>query len=98
MRFLILFCSLFLVGCQTVQSVEVFKKPIEDINIPVPKTEPLVLKPIKWKVVIHDDISYIALTPNEYANLSSNMLMLQKFIKNQNLIINSFKEYNKSEK
>ena len=98
MRLLIILCALFLAGCQTPQKIEVIKKQIEGINISVPKTEPLILKQIKWKVVIHDDVSYIALTTDEYAKLSSNMLTLQKFIKNQNYIINTLKEYNKTEK
>ena len=88
MNKLICFLGLFLLGCSTYNT-----NTSPDIQIEKPR--PLVLKEVSFHVIQTNDKRYIALDSQNYSNLSYNMLELQRFIKDQNLVIETYEKYNK---
>ncbi len=94
MKILIVALAGFLAACTTTQ-VPV-NQPL--IAPPIPQATPVVLKDVQWKVYNRDalielveqlkkdgnkSIVIFALTPKGYENLSSNMIELERYIKEQ---------------
>ena len=65
---------ILLLGCQS--------NVIDDIPKPQRANHELILEPVKFNVVIHDDVVYYALTSDNYINLSINMVRMQQLIYN----------------
>lgn len=85
MKKIILFLSVFLLGCQTQTQT-----PKLDIKIERPR--PVTLKNVTFNIIRVQDKSYIALDSLNYNNLSYNMLELRRFIKGQNLVIETYEK------
>lgn len=85
MKKIILFLSVFLLGCQT-------QTPTPKLDIKIERPRPVTLKNVAFNIIRVQDKSYIALDSLNYNNLSYNMLELQRFIKGQNLVIETFEK------
>ena len=88
MKKIILFLSVFLLGCQT-------QTPTPKLDIKIERPRPITLKNVTFNVIQVQDKNYIALDSLNYNNLSYNMLELQRFIKDQNLVIETYEKYKK---
>jgi hypothetical protein len=53
-------------------------------TIVLPKPDPISLNDIEWKIVEADNEKYIALTPEDYEDLSLNMAEILRYIKELN--------------
>lgn len=89
MNKLICFLGLFLLGCNSTYNTNT------SLDIQIEKPRPLVLKEVSFQVIQTNDKHYIALDSQNYSNLSYNMLELQRFIKDQNLVIETYEKYKK---
>ena len=67
-------CALFLAGCAS--QADFTAKPAPDLYIEKPSVD-LVLEPVEFTIIVHDDVPYYALTDENYINLSINMLRIQ---------------------
>lgn len=85
MKKIILFLSVFLLGCQT-------QTPTPKLDIKIERPRPVTLKKVAFNIIRVQDRSYIALDSLNYNNLSYNMLELQRFIKGQNLVIETYEK------
>ena len=85
MKKIILFLSVFLLGCQT-------QTPTPKLDIKIERPRPVTLKKVAFSIIRVQDKSYIALDSLNYNNLSYNMLELQRFIKGQNLVIETYEK------
>lgn len=85
MKKIILFLSVFLLGCQT-------QTPTPKLDIKIERPRPVTLKKVAFNIIRVHDKSYIALDSLNYNNLSYNMLELQRFIKGQNLVIETYEK------
>lgn len=85
MKKIILFLSVFLLGCQT-------QTPTPKLDIKIERPRPVTLKKVAFNIIRVQDKSYIALDSLNYNNLSYNMLELQRFIKGQNLVIETYEK------
>lgn len=83
-------CCLLLSGC-------VAKATSARVSLDLPSPEPLNLRPVTWRVLpqAKDGKSspFIALTEDDYKNLSLNVRDITNFMKMQQLIIQKYKEY-----
>ena len=89
MNKLICFLGLFLLGCNSTYNSNT------SLDIQIEKPRPLVLKEVSFQVIQYNDKRYITLDSQNYSNLSYNMLELQRFIKDQNLVIETYEKYKK---
>ena len=66
--------ALFLAGCTS--QPDFAAKPAPELYLEKPSAD-LVLEPVEFTIIIHDNVPYYALTDENYINLSINMLRLQ---------------------
>lgn len=66
--------ALFLAGCAS--QADFTAKPAPELHIEKPSVD-LVLEPVEFTIIVHDDVPYYALTDENYINLSINMLRIQ---------------------
>lgn len=67
-------CALFLAGCAS--QPDFTAKPAPELHMEKPSVD-LVLEPVEFTIIVHDDVPYYALTDENYINLGINMLRLQ---------------------
>ena len=67
-------CALFLAGCAS--QPDFTAKPAPELYMEKPSVD-LVLEPVEFTIIVHDDVPYYALTDENYINLGINMLRLQ---------------------
>ena len=87
----LMFC--FLVGCSSVQDIEIKSTPVERPSFIVQEVEPVSMRPIKFKILTVDNTPYFGLSTEYYQNLVYDIGELQRYIESQNTIINGIKEY-----
>lgn len=77
--------------------------PIERPALKLPRTRPLKMERVKFKVLLLDDgsggkVSMFALSESDYKNLSLNMGKIKSLVREQNKIIELYRNYYESER
>ena len=99
--------AFLLVGCASTKP-KVIDKPVivERPELILPKVQPVSQAPMEWVIITasnaeeklemlksKDNVTYFALTPQGYQNLSMNVAELRRYIEQQNAVIAAYQAY-----
>lgn len=83
--------TLFITGCaqkEVITKTEYIKK--EPLNL---SPRPIDLEEVTFKVILKDNKAYFAMDSVNYENMSINVQKMENYMKEQNLILEKYKEY-----
>lgn len=83
--------TMFITGCaqkEVISKTEYIKK--EPLNL---SPRPIDLEEVTFKVILKDNKAYFAMDSVNYENMSVNVQKMENYMKEQNLILEKYKEY-----